>query len=324
MISIVIPCFNCESFIERAFNSVLNQTFKNWELLLVDNNSTDDTQNVLIALQTRFPEKIKVLFEERAGAPFARNKGLWEAKGDWVQFLDADDEIKPDKLEVQYAIAVKKNPAFIASTYTRVGSWLDQVVNETRSVYPNDVWSALISSYLGITSSNLFNRKLLLEVKGWDESLMSSQEYNLMFKLLKVSTAVEFDTRDTTIVHVSEVESISRGFGREKRLKVLELKIDLRFRIKAYLTEHNLLTPDRKKRLDLYLFEHITKTYRYTSDITRHLRKLDVPFKKRIRSIYFMRTVDLQRLFGKEEAPLKVKSLIIIMIQALTLSLDLI
>src|SRR3954469_11137836 len=99
MISIVIPCFNCEPFIQRAFNSVINQTFQNWELLLVNNNSTDNTQEVLLALQKQFPEKIKVLFEERRGAPCARNKGLREANGDWIQFLDADDEIKPDKLE---------------------------------------------------------------------------------------------------------------------------------------------------------------------------------------------------------------------------------
>jgi glycosyltransferase involved in cell wall biosynthesis len=301
MVSVIIPCFNCEDFIKRAFDSVVNQTFKDWELLLVDNRSTDGTREALIELQKIFPEKIKVLYEDKPGAPCARNKGLAQAKGEWIQFLDADDEISPDKLEVQYALALKKKPAFIAGTYTRTGMYLGARVLETRAVADADIWAALINSNLGITSSNLWSRRALLQVNGWNESLVASQEYDLMFRMLQLSTAVALDPRDTTVVHVVPGESVSRGAGKGKRLRIIESKINLRHRIKAHLAEQNLLTADRRKLLDLYLFEHLTKTYRYTYENITQLQDLDVPLTSKVMAYFFRRKMDMKKLLRHQE-----------------------
>ena len=301
MISIVIPCYNCAAYISRAFNSVLKQTYTNWELILVDNNSSDNTADILLQLQSQHPEKVHVLFEEKPGAPCARNRGLAQARGSWVQFLDADDELAPDKLSRQYALALKQNPALVAATYTRIGSHLGRRIRETRAVQPGSIWSALIQSNLGITSSNLWNRALLLKVNGWDESLSASQEYDLMFRMLQVRPMIAFDERDRTTVHVVPGESISRGTGKLKRLKVLESKINLRQRIKVYLEKENLLTLDLERQLDLFLFEQMTKAYRYTRDYEQPMLELQVRVGTKIKALLFKNKMGLKRLLRLEE-----------------------
>jgi len=301
MISIVIPCYNCAPYIRRAFNSVLKQTYTNWELLLVDNNSTDNTREILLQLQDQHPEKVQVLFEEKPGAPCARNRGLAEARGSWIQFLDADDELAPDKLSGQYALALKQSPAVVAATYTRKGGQAGQRIRETRAVDPGDIWSALIQSNLGITSSNLWNRKLLIRANGWDESLSASQEYDLMFRMLQLRPMVAFDMRDRTTVHVVPGESVSRGTGKLKRLKVLESKINLRHRIKAYLLKENLLRPELQRQLDLFLFEQMTKAYRYTAHYQEQTQALHVPAACRLKAYLFRRKIGMKRLLGLEQ-----------------------
>ena len=91
MVSVVIPCYNCESFVSRAIESVLHQKYTDWELILVNNNSKDNTQKVLDDYQKKYPDKIRTFVEMKKGGGAARNKGLSEAKGEWIEFLDADD-----------------------------------------------------------------------------------------------------------------------------------------------------------------------------------------------------------------------------------------
>src|SRR5258706_12439179 len=101
MISIIIPCYNSEKYLARAIESVLKQTYINYEIIVVDNNSLDNTINSIHDHIKRYPNLIRILHEYKKGAPAARNKGLYEAKGDWVRFLDSDDELLPTKLEHQ-------------------------------------------------------------------------------------------------------------------------------------------------------------------------------------------------------------------------------
>src|SRR5436190_23584848 len=101
MVSVIIPCYNCEKYITRAIESVLLQTHVNYEIIVVNNNSTDNTVNILNTYVSRHPHLIRLFHEYKKGAPAARNKGLYEANGEWIQYLDADDELMPDKLERQ-------------------------------------------------------------------------------------------------------------------------------------------------------------------------------------------------------------------------------
>lgn len=256
VVSVIVPCYNCEVFVHNAINSVLKQSYTNWELILVDNNSTDATLQILKEYQVKHPDKIYVLEEATPGAPAARNKGLQIAKGEWIQFLDADDEILPNKLEHQLELLVKntgKDNAIIAAAvifrYISNGKTTDRV----RVVSPGgDAWAGLLKSQLGITSGNLFNKNAVLQAGAWDEGKTSSQEYHLLFKLLKAGYNTIFDNETLTIIN-KHTSTISADTNPEKRKKISDNRIQLRIAIKEYLVEKGMFTPDHEAAFKEYV-----------------------------------------------------------------------
>ncbi|HEY5464299.1 MAG TPA: glycosyltransferase family A protein [Hanamia sp.] len=97
-ISVIIPCYNQAHFLNESVGSVLAQTYTNWECIIVNDGSTDNTESVALAF-TEKDSRIKYIEKENGGLSSARNKGLDEAAGDYIQFLDSDDMITSDKFE---------------------------------------------------------------------------------------------------------------------------------------------------------------------------------------------------------------------------------
>ena len=97
LVSIIMPSFNTGRFIKKTINSVLNQTYKNWELIIVDDCSNDNTDEIVNNIND---SRIRY-FKNRSnvGAALSRNKALKEARGKWIAFLDSDDLWEKDKLE---------------------------------------------------------------------------------------------------------------------------------------------------------------------------------------------------------------------------------
>jgi glycosyltransferase involved in cell wall biosynthesis len=110
LVSVIIPLYNAASYIEQCINSVLGQTWQNIEVVIIDDGSTDNS----FATAKKFEsEKVKLLRQSNSGAGVARNHGLKYAKGDYIQFLDADDLLSCDKIEAQVTL-LKKNEDCIA------------------------------------------------------------------------------------------------------------------------------------------------------------------------------------------------------------------
>lgn len=304
MISIVIPCYNSELFIDRAIASVFKQTYNDWELVLVNNNSTDKTVQMLERYQAQYPDRIRVFSEIKRGAPAARNKGINEAKGEWIQFLDADDEILPEKLSGQIALAKKLNAQVVTSPYRKEGTRGEKFFGFNRLLHSNDAWSALILSKMGITSSNLWRKDIVVAVGGWDESLAASQEYDLMFRILQQNPTVAFDHRNLTIVHFGTWESVSRSGSKEKGRRILESRINLRLRIKDYLSNNELLTKKREFFINIWIYDTLVRNYRFRpKDVIELFGDIDleVPFCTRLKGFYFMRKMDLKRMLLKSK-----------------------
>lgn len=106
MISVVIPLYNKGKSISKTLESVLNQTFQNFEIVVVDDGSTDDSVSEVLAIDDN---RIRLIHQENAGVSAARNKGIQESRYDLIAFLDADDEWKADYLDTQYDL-YKKYP----------------------------------------------------------------------------------------------------------------------------------------------------------------------------------------------------------------------
>lgn len=115
LVSIVMPAHNAADFIDDAIHSVLGQSYGNWELIVVDDHSTDKTVEVVKQFKDK---RVQVIALKRnGGAAKARNRGIREARGEYLAFLDADDLWQPDKLERQLAFMAKKDCAFSFASY---------------------------------------------------------------------------------------------------------------------------------------------------------------------------------------------------------------
>ncbi len=100
LVSVVLPTFNRAYAIQEAINSVLDQTYENWELVIVDDGSTDNTEEIVTAIGD---ERIKYFYKKNAGPCAARNHGIKKAHGKWITYVDSDDILLPNCLEVMIA-----------------------------------------------------------------------------------------------------------------------------------------------------------------------------------------------------------------------------
>ena len=103
LISVIMPCFNAAPYVEEAIESVLGQTYRNVELVVVDDGSTDGSDAIVAALVAANPERVNIAYTSRVGPYPARNAGLERAHGVLIAFLDADDWWLPDALEKLHA-----------------------------------------------------------------------------------------------------------------------------------------------------------------------------------------------------------------------------
>lgn len=182
-VSVVVPAYNAAAFVGRAVDSVLGQSAADLELLVVDDGSTDATLRVLAA----YGDRLRAIAQANAGPAAARNRGLAEARGRYVAFLDADDWWLPDKLAQQVALLDSRPEIGFCSTATRVvhadgtpaGDWpcsdIGASLLETLFIH-----SAVVS---GSTSGVLARRELLLAAGGFDERLRGFEDPDLWIRL---------------------------------------------------------------------------------------------------------------------------------------------
>jgi glycosyltransferase involved in cell wall biosynthesis len=196
LVSVVIPCYNVEKYIGKCLASVYDQSYTNIEVICIDNNSSDDTFNTLINFKKIYPTLI-VDVELKVGANAARNKGLSFASGEWIQFLDADDLLLPSKIEHQVSLINKDDIAFIAGNCCTLKEIEGQRVPFYK--FTDNVWLNLIGGNMGYTCSNLFNFATLKKVGLWNTAQKSSQEMELMFRIMKFNNNVIFDTAALTL-----------------------------------------------------------------------------------------------------------------------------
>ena len=112
MVSVIIPIYNAEKYLARTLESVLEQTYRNVEVVLVDDKSNDNSSEIVQSYQGKYPQIVYYCQETNMGAGYARNKALEIAQGQYVAFLDADDLWKNDKLEKQLKIIQEKKASF--------------------------------------------------------------------------------------------------------------------------------------------------------------------------------------------------------------------
>ncbi len=248
-VAVVIPCHNVEHHVAAALRSVLAQTHADLDVVVVDDGSTDGTSAVLQHLAVAYQGRFRLITQPNCGACAARNAGLKATEGAYVQFLDADDVLLPDKIAGQIRLAQQEHdPALIVGGYLNVypdGSKLEV------KPHVEDAWMALVRTRLGTTTADLWRREDLVRAGGWDEQLASSQDYELAFRLLQAGGRVAWDDRITAEVLKRDRGSISRT----NELKNWERYIELRVAVREHLRTSGLPNAEAIiAECDQYLF----------------------------------------------------------------------
>jgi glycosyltransferase involved in cell wall biosynthesis len=181
LISVVIPFYNSEKYISETIRSVINQTYSDFEIICVDNNSSDNSAQIVTKLISDNPEKKIILIKElRKGANYARNTGLLYAKGELVQFLDADDMLRPEKFLSQVRGFVESpNIDMVVSDRVSMNEDL------TKTLYHHDFSSIekkplnTVISRIIITGNPIYKKEFLKKIGAWDVSLPNAQDWEL-------------------------------------------------------------------------------------------------------------------------------------------------
>ncbi len=131
-ISIIVPVYNVESYLPKCINSLINQTYKNIEIILVDDGSSDNSGHICDKF-AKEDKRVKVIHKENGGLSDARNKGIEIAKGSYITFIDSDDYVSPKYCEILYGLLKKYNADIAISdyqTFTEKDVILEQIINE--------------------------------------------------------------------------------------------------------------------------------------------------------------------------------------------------
>jgi glycosyltransferase involved in cell wall biosynthesis len=183
LVTVVIPCYNQAHFLGEAIESVLSQSYRRFEVVVVDDGSTDETSEVA----SRY-EGVRLIRQENRGLAGARNRGLGEAKGEFLVFLDADDRLLPGALEAGLGCFEAHPECALVAGHSRFIDADGLLRAEPRPSEPigSDLYSALLERrYFLIPGSVMYRRAVIEAVGAFDTSLGAAEDYDLYFRIAK-------------------------------------------------------------------------------------------------------------------------------------------
>lgn len=297
VLSIVIPCYNSELYIENCINSILTQDYSNFEVLIIDDGSKDKTSAFVKRIIDKNKNKsLRYYFQDNNGQSSARNLGILHSKGNYIAFLDSDDYMTPNSLQVRMDM-VKSKPSIDilhSDAFLNIdGNILKQTYKE---LYGAKIETKIIKNLLKqnflINSTVIVKKEVLLEVGMYDPLIFSAEDYDLWIRIALKNK--KFDYVDTpTIVHTIRKSSLSKSMTLQVYLRNI-LKVydkvlkneDLRFGYKRILMStirklNNMIEDENvkeflltknSKEINLFIIKQILKLKNIRSNL-KHLIK---------------------------------------------------
>ncbi|MGF1558598.1 MAG: glycosyltransferase family 2 protein [Flavobacteriaceae bacterium] len=190
LVSIITPVHNSERFLQQTIDSVLAQTYKDWEHILVDDCSTDGSEELIKAYTSTDARIRYIRLNENSGAGIARNKAIEQAKGDYIAFLDSDDTWYPKKLERQLEFMRRHGHHFTFTSYDTVdeeGNSLSKITRvKTKVTYKSALYKNPIGCLTAMYSVGFFGKQYM-------PSIRKRQDYALWLTLLKKTDGYGLD-----------------------------------------------------------------------------------------------------------------------------------
>ncbi|WP_051560560.1 glycosyltransferase family 2 protein [Clostridium beijerinckii] len=186
MVSIIIPTYNRAKCISRAIESAIQQTYKDIEIIVVDDNSRDETSNIVETYTKNYSNIKYIKHSVNKGGSAARNTGVRNSNGDIIAFLDSDDELAKDKIEKCIRIFNEKKD--VAMIYTDV--YFINEINKKEYIKEREDWDnsylkLLRNNIIGGTSSIVVTKEAFSKINGFNESLPSCQDWDFYIRLAR-------------------------------------------------------------------------------------------------------------------------------------------
>jgi glycosyltransferase involved in cell wall biosynthesis len=239
-ISVVIPTYNCGPYIKEAILSVLRQSIQCYEIIVVDDGSTDETRRIVSELQMIHPSKIRYLFQHNQGVSMARNRGINAAHAELIAFLDADDEFGPDFLALAVE-TISKHHCDIAIPAHYCHKIMHEIgpaklVIKTRLIWPEDPKSFYCELYKHfIGSIAMLAKRTCFDGCLFDPLVPGGEDYDIWLKLAeKGCVARLFSSQSPQFYYRIRKGSAMNGLTASKRRRYLQSQYQVLCQHKAY------------------------------------------------------------------------------------------
>lgn len=193
VVSVIIPTFNRSKLLQKAIESVLQQTLKNFELIIVDDGSKDNTKELVLQYGKKDP-RIRYFYHKNRGLSASRNRGLKESKGKYIALLDDDDIWLKDKLKKQIEVFKTSdlNKLGVVYSYTYIINEHGRIVNLRKRNFRGDLFTDLLGGQkiLGGGSAILIKKEVFQKVGQFDENLRSCEDWDMWSR---ISVYFQFD-----------------------------------------------------------------------------------------------------------------------------------
>ncbi len=180
-ISVIIPTYNRAHIVCETIDSVLAQTYKNYEIIVVDDGSEDNTKEIL----KKYGEKIIYIYQKNKGLPAARNTGIKHMKGEYAAFVDSDDLFLPTKLEEQMNVFDQNPEIAVVSTMAEL---IDDDAHKLAGYKPQAFnscdFKGILESNFVVMSSTIVKKNVLLAVDMFDETLKTCEDWDIWIRIL--------------------------------------------------------------------------------------------------------------------------------------------
>ncbi|MEP7341835.1 MAG: glycosyltransferase [Acidobacteriota bacterium] len=256
-VSILIPCYNAERWVAQAIESVLAQTWPEKEVIVVDDGSTDGSLEII----KRFDGQIRWESGPNRGGNVTRNRLLELATGEWVQYLDADDYLLPDKITKQMEFLAEQPDADIVFGPVILEHWSE--TGARREVLPipepHDPWVLLARWYLPQTGSPLWRQHAILDVKVWKPEQPCCQEHELYLRLLMAGKRFSY---------CPDAGAVYRQWGehtvcKRDKPEVYRQRLEIEQRAEDFLLASGQLTTARRWAINQARFEMARLVWQY-------------------------------------------------------------
>ena len=290
-ISVIVPVYNVENYLEKCLNSLVNQTLEEIEILVINDGSTDDSQKIIDEFQKKFPQKIKAFSKENGGLSDARNFGIDRATGEFLAFVDSDDYVSEVMMEEMHHLAIKNNAEMVICNLQKVDEngkvtqKLTQIPNLTEEIDLEKNFS--VFSDISYFACNKIFKRELFEGKRFQKG-MHFEDIELIpqillqcktvaktdafhYQYLERSNSISKSHTERGLDILKAVESVENAFAnseyskRKKELKGFQI-LEGVYTFLAYLA---FVKDD-----DVY--------HKMSSELHNFVKKRDISFKEKI------------------------------------------